>query len=83
MDGGVILRKQNNNKTHKWVKNLNRHFTKVDIWIENEHWKSYSALLFTMEMKVKTITRYHYMFTGEGSGNRLQYSCLGNPMDRV
>ena len=25
----------------------------------------------------------NYMFSGEGNGNPLQYSCLGNPMDRV
>ena len=23
-----------------------------------------------------------YIYTGEGNGNPLQYSCLGNPMDR-
>ena len=34
-------------------------------------------------MKVKTIIRYHYMSTGEGNVNPLQYSCLGNPMDRA
>ena len=25
---------------------------------------------------------YDYVFTGQGNGNPLQYSCLGNPVDR-
>ena len=28
------------------------------------------------------IFMYTYIYIGEGNGNPLQYSCLGNPMDR-
>ena len=44
--------KKSNNQTKKWVKELNRHFSKEEVY-------RYSTLLFTRELQVKTTMRYH------------------------
>ena len=31
---------------------------------------------------IKDLIQFVHWFSGEGNGNRLHYSCLGNPMDR-
>ena len=52
--------RKTNNTMKKWVKILNSHFFKEDIWIANKYMKRCSTwLIVTKEIQVKTTMRYH------------------------
>ena len=72
-----------NNSIKKWLKDLNRHFSKEDVQMANKHMQRCSVSLVIGEVQIKTTMSYPFTLTSIAVIKKTDNSSVGEDMKKL